>query len=1115
LEFRILGPLEVLDNGGEISIRGRKLQALLALLLLHAPEVVSRDRLVDELWGDDPPATAAKTLQVHVSRLRRELGDIVVTTGGGYLIRIEPDALDLAQFERLVAEGRTAMAEEQPERASERLRQALALWRGPPLGALADEPFAQIEIGRLEEERLDATEERLEADLALGLHSDVTPELETLVARNPYRERLRALLMLALYRAGRQADALAAYQDTRNTLVQDLGVEPGARLRELHGAILEQDPALEPASTGGEPERRSEQGPPPRRRGWALPALAAAGLGLAALLFAVLSGGDDSSEASPLSDDSHAVAVIDPATNQVTKAASVGAVPGPLAFEPKSRSIWVGNLQDKSVTRIDLDPLRTGRTIAIGERPRGLAAADGAVWVVGVPGTGPYVTARRIDSRFDAARSAVRVQSLPRETRASAAMGAGSLWVAPSFGRVTRLDPEDGRIRGRGIDPVASPSTIAAGAGGLWVGDSTAGVVARVDQRTGIAKAVTVAGHPVDIAVGSGSVWVTLGLEDAVARIDPETGSVRSTTDVGRRPGGIAVGAGAVWVANSGDGTVSRLDPQSGDVTDTIAVGASPQDVVVAAGRVWVSVRPRSRAVEGRNGGTIRIETPEEIDFLDPALAYQPISVGVLQTSCAKLLAYPSEPGPRGTRPVPELAEALPRRSGGGRSYTFTIRRGYRFSPPSGELVTAQSMKYTIERTLHPRMRSFWAVHLSDLAGATAFAQGRAHHISGLVARGNTLTLRLIRPSATLPERVALPAFCAVPLGTPIDPEGLPTVPGAGPYYVDERVLGQQTVLRRNPGYGGSRPSHPDEIRITENAGGKRTLSHVEGGTVDYTPIVESPSTARRLNERYGAGSAAARAGRQRYFVKPMPELDAITFNTSRSPFSSARLRRAVNYAIDRRTLAREGLWNGLPARPTDQYVPPTLQGFRDVRIYPMSPDLARARTLAGPRRRSAVLYTGGFAPHVRMAEIVRANLRRIGIDVEIKNLGDRIFARLDRRDEPFDMALTGWYADYPNPIDFLRQLDGRTIRARGNSDLAYFNDPGYNRRLDAATALLPPAREIALGRLDVHMARTAAPWAAVANDRTHDFFSHRIGCQRWNAIFGLDLGSLCIRSRA
>ena len=1114
MEFRILGPLEVLDDGGEISIRGRKLQALLALLLLHAPEVVSRDRLVDELWGDDPPATAAKTLQVHVSRLRRELGDIVVSLGGGYLIRIEPDALDLEHFERLVAEGRTAMAEEQPERASERLREALALWRGPPLAELADEPFARIEIGRLEEERLDAIEERLEADLALGLYSDVTPELESLVARNPYRERLRALLMLSLYRAGRQADALAAYQSARRVLVEDLGVEPGVRLRELHGAILAQDPALEPGANGA-PEPHAVEREPPRRRGWVLPALAAAALGLTALLFVVLSGGDDSSKASPLSDDSHAVAVIDPATNRVTTAASAGAVPGPLAFEPRSRSLWVGNVRDKSVTRIDLDPLRTGPTIAIGERPLGLAATDGAVWVVGSARTKPYVVARRIDSRFDAARSPVKIQTLPRDTHASATIGARSLWVAPSFGRLTRLDPVDGRRLGPRVDAVSTPSTIAAGEGQLWIGDRTAGVVAKADPSTGIAKTLTVAGHPTDIAIGSRSVWVTLALEDAVARIDKETGSVRSTTHVGRRPGGIAVGAGAVWVANSGDGTVSRLDPGSAAVTDRISIGGSPQDVVVADHRVWVSVRPRSREIQARPGGTITMETQDEIDFLDPALAYAPASISVLHQTCAKLLTYPSEPGPAGTRPVPELAEALPTRSDDGRAYTFTIRRGYRFSPPSGEPVTARSMKYTIERTLNPRMASFWAAHLNDLVGGAAFAEGRARHIAGIVARGNTLTLRLTRPSATLPERVALPAFCAVPLGTPVDPDGLPSVPSAGPYYIADQVPGQEVVLRRNPAYGGSRRGHPDEIRVTVNAGGKRTIARVEGGAVDYTPIAESPPTARRLDARYGAASPAAEAGRQRYFVKPMPELDAITFNTSRPAFSSARLRRAVNYAIDRRALAREGLWNGMPARPTDQYVPPTLQGFRDVRIYPMSPDLGRARALAGPRRRSVVLYTGGFPSHVRMAEIVRANLRRIGIDVQIKNLGERIFARLGRRDEPFDMAFTGWYADYPNPIDFLRQLDGRTIRTSGNSNLAYFNDPGYNGRLDAATALLPPAREIALGRLDVYMARTAAPWAAIANDRTHDFFSDRVGCQHWNAIFGLDLGSLCIRSGA
>jgi YVTN family beta-propeller protein len=1112
LEFRILGPLEVLDNGGEISIRGRKLQALLALLLLHAPEVVSRDRLVDELWGDDPPATAAKTLQVHVSRLRRELGDIVVSIGGGYLIRIEPDALDLAHFERLVAEGRTAMADEQPERASERLREALALWRGPPLAELADEPFAQIEIGRLEEERLDAIEERLEADLALGLHSDVTPELESLVARNPYRERLRALLMLSLYRAGRQADALAAYQDTRNALVEDLGVEPGARLRELHAGILAQDPTLEPARANGKPERHPAEGEPPRGRGWALPALAAGALGLAALLFAVLSGGDESSKASPLSDDSHAVAVIDPDTHRVTTAASVGAGPGQLAFEPKSRSLWVGNLQDKSVTRIDLDPVRTGRTIAIGERPLGLAAADGAVWVVSAPRAGAYVNARRIDARFDAATPPVRVESLPRDASASAAVDERSLWVAPSFGRLTRLDPVTGRKTAPGIE-TGSSTAVAAGAGELWVADSLGGAVSRLDATTGIAKPIPVAGHPADIALGADAIWVTLALEDEVVRIDPDTGSVRRTIDVGRRPAGIAVGAGAVWVANSGDGTVSKLDPRSGDVTDTIAVGASPQDVVVAAGRVWVSVRPRSGDVGGRSGGTVKVELNDAPPFLDPALGYSSASADILLPTCAKLLAYPSEPGAAGTRVVPELAEALPVRSNGGRTYTFTLRRGYRFSPPSGEPVTARSMKYTIERALNPRVKSPALAHLSDLAGGRAYAEGHARHISGVVARGNKLTLRLTRPSSNLEDRIALPFFCAVPLGAPIDLEGSDPIPSAGPYYVAAHVPDQEVVLRRNPGYAGSRPSRPDEIQITLNARQEQTIARVAAGAVDYTPIIENPAAARRLNARYGVESASAKAGRQRYFVKPMVEVDFIYFNTSRGPFRSARLRRAANYALDRRALAREGLWNGLPARPSDEYLPPTLRGFREASIYPSRPDLARARQLAGHRHRTAVLYTSGYPYHVRFAEIVKSNLRAIGIDVQVKNNGDSNFVRSARRGEPFDMTLGGWFADYPHPFDYLRQLDGRTIQASDNDDWAYFDDPEYNRRLDAAMSLASPAREVALGRLADDVARTAAPMAAVANDRSHDFFSARIGCQRWNALSGLDLGSLCIRS--
>jgi peptide/nickel transport system substrate-binding protein len=533
-------------------------------------------------------------------------------------------------------------------------------------------------------------------------------------------------------------------------------------------------------------------------------------------------------------------------------------------------------------------------------------------------------------------------------------------------------------------------------------------------------------------------------------------------------------------------------------VTDTIAVGASPQDIAVAAGRVWVSVRPRSGDAGARSGGRVTMETEDELDSLDPALAYSTASIAVLRSTCATLLTHPSEPGAAGTRPVPELAEGLPRVSDGGRTYTFTLRRGYRFSPPSGEPVTAGSMKYTIERVLNPRSHSWWAAHLSD--------------VSRVTASGDTLTLRLTRPSSTLTERLAMPGLCAVPIGTPIDPEGVDIIPSAGPYYVAEQVPGQEVVLRRNPRYGGPRPNRPDEIQITWNAGHRQTLARVESGAVDYTAITANVEAARRLDARYGAGSAAAKAGHQRYFVKPMVELDMLFFNTSRGPFASPRLRRAVNFAIDRTALAREGLWNGLPARATDDYLPPTLRGYRDAEIYPMRPELERARALAGRRHRTAVLYSSAFPSHVRFAEIVKANLRAIGTDVQIKNLGARHWARIGRRGEPFDLAVGAWYADYPHPIDFLRQLDGRTIRAEENSNLAYYDSPGYNRRLDAATRLFPPAREIALGRLSVDVARTVAPWAVVANDRTHDFFSKRIGCQRWNAVSGLDLGSLCIR---
>ena len=247
LEFRVLGPLEVLDaEGRPLSLGGLKPRAVLAVLLLEAGRVVPTEVMVDRLWGEEPPRTAITSLQNTISRLRKLLGaDRLLTKPPGYAVCVEPDELDLARFEGLVAEAHELKSE--PRAAL--LRKALAMWRGPPLADFTYESFAQNEIGRLSELRSSALEDRIDADMELGRHSELVGELETLVKEYPMRERLRGQLMLTLYRCGRQAEALEAYHETRRVLVEELGIEPSPRLQELSRQILRQEGGLEPVAT--------------------------------------------------------------------------------------------------------------------------------------------------------------------------------------------------------------------------------------------------------------------------------------------------------------------------------------------------------------------------------------------------------------------------------------------------------------------------------------------------------------------------------------------------------------------------------------------------------------------------------------------------------------------------------------------------------------------------------------------------------------------------------------------------------------------------------------------------------------------------------------------------
>jgi DNA-binding SARP family transcriptional activator len=277
MEFRILGPVEVVG----VDLPAAKVRALLVRLLLDANRVVPADTLVDDLWDEHPPATAAKTLQVYVSQLRKALGEgRVETAQGGYRLHVEPRELDADEFERLVA--------------AERVRDALALWRGPALADVRGERFARAAAERLEESRLAALATRIDDDLEAGRHAELVGELEQLATQHPYSERLRAQLMLALYRAGRQAEALDVYRDTRRLLADELGLEPGAELRELEQAILRHDPALRAPS-----RVRSAVAP---RRAWLwlapLVAVVAAGIAVAAV-FATRGGGESKQSLRP------------------------------------------------------------------------------------------------------------------------------------------------------------------------------------------------------------------------------------------------------------------------------------------------------------------------------------------------------------------------------------------------------------------------------------------------------------------------------------------------------------------------------------------------------------------------------------------------------------------------------------------------------------------------------------------------------------------------------------------------------------------------------------------------------------------------------------------------
>lgn len=566
MEFRILGPLEVVSDGRVLTLGSGKQLGLVALLVLHANEAVSIDRLVDELWGSSPPPTAAKIVRNYVSLLRRELGDRLVTEPPGYLLRVEDGELDSERLRKAVEGGDPAA-----------LNGALALWRGPPLAQFAYEPFARDEISRLDELRLTAIEAQMEAQLELGRHREALPQLEALVREHPLRERLCGQLMLALYRSGEQARALDAYRQLRRRLDDELGIEPGASLRDLERKILNQAESLAPPAVPRPSEASAR-----RNALWAVVAGAVLLLVAAAAagFFATRGSGHGLAEIAP-----NHVGVIDPTTNETVSEIAVGIRPGPLAAD--AASVWVGNLRDRTLTRIDARRRMPVGTISLGARtPTGLAVGRDGVWVAhGLRGE-----LSRVDPQFGA-RKTITVTVRPVGPHGSLAMDGRHVWAVYGDSTLARIRRAVVRVSGRTLTG-ADPAAVALGGGAVWVANSGDSTIERFDRRTfeegPIPPVVHVGRRPTALAYWKDALWIACRGDDVVVRFDPRTNSA-VPIPVGDAPVSLATGGDAVWVANSGDGTVSRIDPATNRVVRKIKVGNVPAGLAFAEGVVWVA----------------------------------------------------------------------------------------------------------------------------------------------------------------------------------------------------------------------------------------------------------------------------------------------------------------------------------------------------------------------------------------------------------------------------------------------------------------------------------------------------------------------------------------------
>jgi YVTN family beta-propeller protein len=1114
MQFRVLGPLEVVEDGRPLLLGGPKQRAVMALLVLQANRPVSKDRLIDAIWGERPPASASHTLDSYISRLRRLLGpDRLERRPAGYELRVEAGELDLSAFDALVSEGEQLLPQD-PAAAAATFLKALGLWKGDPISDLRYELSITGIADQLAERRLGALERQAEADLATGKGPELIAELKHLTGDHPTRERMVAHLMVALYRAGRQSDALAAMQACRRHLSLELGLEPGPELRKLEQRILEHDERLLPP---GPPPPPQVNGPANSvvgrqsgrwRWGWTATAAVFLASALVAALLAI------SGRAAPpaVAADANILVPINARSNLRDAPTALPVAPGAVAAAPGS--IWVASPSGGEVLEVEPDERTVVDSIPVSGEPGSLASGAGALWVAGTMGA----TVERIDP---GSAIVTWTTHLAETGPVAMAYGDGGLWLADSTDQaVVELSPLSGSVL-RTFPLDVQPTAIALADGLVWVAAYTAGTVEAIDPGTGQAVGtVNVGNGPSAITFSDGDLWVANNLDSTVSVVDPATFTVVSTIGVGSGPTALVGADGAVWVANQYSGTVSRINPGRLAVVGTVDVGNDPIALTSGPGVIWVAA---SAPAGDDKGGALVLVSTAGFMTVDPDTFGGLTPLSFLRLEYDTLVTFEPVPGPNGLRLVPDLALQVPTPTDGGRTYSFRLRPGIRYS--DGELVRASDFRRGVERLFE--MASPGAAYYSGLVGAQACVAAMENFENCNLSQGmvtddqsGLVVFHLTSPDPDFLDKITPEAYGApMPPGTSDNDMGLSPIPGTGPYRIASATP-QEVVFRRNPyfrewSHAAQPEGNPDVIIWRTLPSEQAVVNEVTQGKADWAWGSLPPPALHALEVE---DPSEVRSD-------PSFVVEFIPLNTNLAPFNSPLARRALNYAVDRRKIAE--MYGGpTVATPTCQPLLPGLLGYERYCPYTLhptpngawtAPDLTLAKTLvdeSGTKGDSVTVLGSpdeGTIPSQEAAYVTQV-LGSLGYRARLKMLPFNLVGPGEMQEMQLQQVQISVEGDlnpgYPDPSSYIPSFfacDGGSAGYVGSHSNANYCNPAIDRAMQQATVLedqSPVQAGVIWERVD-HQLTDQAEWVATVDLNQVDIISKRLRNYEFNPVWG------------